>query len=1205
MRGNIFFGFLIIICSFPFLSMALTEDPCHKTTEGTDFWFAFMESRNYSSAHYVEITLTSPFTCQYKLTIGKSNTIVQSGTVLPDTPVQFKLDWKLVEALGSEAIQEKSVHLTSDNPMNVYALNYDKNSADVALIFPTDALGNEYYAACYTPHIHETLLGNYGNGRNSEFLIVATADNTKVTIVPTKVTDKLKPANVPFTVILNKGEVYQVQSMNHDNLAGQGDLTGSYVSSNKPIAFFSGSLSTTIPAGNSVSAWDHLFEQIPPVQAWGTRFMAVPLKTRQKDTYRVIAAYENTKVNVGTNWYDLAKKGDYKEFSLDYNEPRLVESNKPVLLVQYSNSQSVDAAYTGNNGDPFMIIVSPLIQTKQNVTFVAYNSTQITDRYFVNVIAKDDAASQITLDNKPVIFTSLPKSGFSYAQIPITQGNHKLETKQPDKGFIAYVYGFGGVESYGYGVGFNLDIQLDIGFSFDLKDTLVICKGTEVKLEAGAYFDHYKWNTMNRSDTLPFITVSKENLYKVTATNDLGCIKSDSLYVKVNDPKINLGKDTYSCGPGKITLDAGKGFNTYLWQDGSASRTLTVNKSDNYFVTGTDLHMCQAKDTIHVDVFSVPKVKITGDTIHCGIFTADLNVSISNVDSSLWNYPGAAKWTSTPEGLEFENIRPDKISLKAKKPGYYTINYTLTTKNSCTESDSFNVGFYEIPESTFEVYTPESTDKCSSYERIVKYTGKSGPTAKLKWDLGGLMFLENIGPNHFKVSIGANNPQRTIKLVVEEHTCISTETSKTIGVTPTFSYKADTVHGCDKQCVQFSSKVTIMDDVQYHWTFGDGAFSDEMSPRHCYTDTGKYDVSLMVTNKIDGCRNGSTEPKMIKIFKTPVAKISADPSFCYEDTARFEYLLKKDYSHCEWFSKGNNLISDKNTQATYFLKNELSTIGFVVEENGCKCDTFKIVVKRKPNFDFQAAKTEICQPEPVVLKAIPKDPSLEYKWSLDSVSGITGDTYHHLFNRSGFYGVKLEAYSALTGCSDLETKEKYIHIYPLPLPKFAQNYKVATLEHPDILFSNLSTGAISYLWDFGDQQTSVEKDPEHKYTDLGDYKVILYATTDFGCIDTTSSKVKIIPFSFYTANAFRPDSDIPENRIFQPIKEGIDPGKYKFQIFNRLGSTVFDTQNPENGWDGKMPNGTKAEPGVFVWLVKYSDVQGYYHSQKGTVMLVR
>ena len=158
-------------------------DPCRKSTEGTDFWFGFMEGRNYQIGHFNEITVTSSYSCKYDIFIGKSQTAYASGTVSPNIPVRITIDWTLVEALGSETIQEKAIHLISDKPLNVYAFNWSPNSSEVALIFPTNSLGSEYYAMCYTPHINGDGI-NTGSGRNSEFLIVASEDNTIVHITP-------------------------------------------------------------------------------------------------------------------------------------------------------------------------------------------------------------------------------------------------------------------------------------------------------------------------------------------------------------------------------------------------------------------------------------------------------------------------------------------------------------------------------------------------------------------------------------------------------------------------------------------------------------------------------------------------------------------------------------------------------------------------------------------------------------------------------------------------------------------------------------------------------------------------------------------------------------------------------------------------------------------------------------------------------------
>jgi PKD repeat protein len=161
------------------------------------------------------------------------------------------------------------------------------------------------------------------------------------------------------------------------------------------------------------------------------------------------------------------------------------------------------------------------------------------------------------------------------------------------------------------------------------------------------------------------------------------------------------------------------------------------------------------------------------------------------------------------------------------------------------------------------------------------------------------------------------------------------------------------------------------------------------------------------------------------------------------------------------------------------------------------------------------------------------------------------------------------------------------------------------MDHPEITFSNQTTGAVSYLWDFGDGKTSKEQSPKHKYSAIGEYKVLMEAVSDFGCTDTIASTVKIVPYSFYMANAFRPDSEILENRVFIPIPEGINPAKYKFVVYNRVGSTIFESENSTEGWDGNLLNGTKAEGGVYVWIVKYEDIQGFDHQQKGTVMLLR
>lgn len=214
-------------------------DPrCQKSTEGTEFWFGFMEGRNTNS-HYVEITVSSRVGANFQIFIGNSPAPYnnQSFTVPPNDALQLRIPYNLVEPVGSEKVLPLGLHLVASDPVNVYCLNRDRNSSDVAVMYPVQSLGTEHLVMCYTPHVdYEDLR----HGRNSELVVVASEDQTLVEITPSAEPDG--PANIgePFTVLLHRGDLYQLQSL-------AGDLTGSIVSADKPVAVYGGSLSTTIP----------------------------------------------------------------------------------------------------------------------------------------------------------------------------------------------------------------------------------------------------------------------------------------------------------------------------------------------------------------------------------------------------------------------------------------------------------------------------------------------------------------------------------------------------------------------------------------------------------------------------------------------------------------------------------------------------------------------------------------------------------------------------------------------------------------------------------------------------------------------------------------------------------------------------------------------------------------------------------------------
>jgi gliding motility-associated-like protein len=82
-------------------------------------------------------------------------------------------------------------------------------------------------------------------------------------------------------------------------------------------------------------------------------------------------------------------------------------------------------------------------------------------------------------------------------------------------------------------------------------------------------------------------------------------------------------------------------------------------------------------------------------------------------------------------------------------------------------------------------------------------------------------------------------------------------------------------------------------------------------------------------------------------------------------------------------------------------------------------------------------------------------------------------------------------------------------------------------------------------------------------------------------------------------NAFTPNGDGFNDKI-KPVLTFI-PKRYLFQVFDRSGSLVFETTNPETAWDGKIKGGTRAMEGVYIYYVKLTTTSGIAVEQNGQI----
>ncbi len=90
----------------------------------------------------------------------------------------------------------------------------------------------------------------------------------------------------------------------------------------------------------------------------------------------------------------------------------------------------------------------------------------------------------------------------------------------------------------------------------------------------------------------------------------------------------------------------------------------------------------------------------------------------------------------------------------------------------------------------------------------------------------------------------------------------------------------------------------------------------------------------------------------------------------------------------------------------------------------------------------------------------------------------------------------------------------------------------------------------------------------------------------------------------YIPTAFRPGSDILENRFFGPSMKFNEVSEYHFYIMNRWGVKVFETFDPTQKWDGTY-NGADAQQGVYIFFLKYSTPGGIPQEERGDFTLIR
>lgn len=268
-------------------------------------------------------------------------------------------------------------------------------------------------------------------------------------------------------------------------------------------------------------------------------------------------------------------------------------------------------------------------------------------------------------------------------------------------------------------------------------------------------------------------------------------------------------------------------------------------------------------------------------------------------------------------------------------------------------------------------------------------------------------------------------------------------------------------------------------------------------------------------------------------------------------------------------------------------------------------DTVYVTLNPLPIIDLNPIMGEVCPGETVTFVNLgDNDPSWTYNWYFGDGTFGSGMPAYHQYDYASIYEIDLTI-TDNNGCTSTLDGGSQVIVNSQAIADFVPSTTSVSLLNPTIDFMNSSINATSFIWYFGDGNFTTDVNPSHMYLEHGDYPVVLYANNIYGCPDSTIYIVHITPASeLFVPNAFTPDGDT-YNEVFNPKGFGISDEDYQFIIFNRWGDIIFESHDPNIGWDGEHNGLRKSQDGVYTWVVYYKDVADHKYKKEGHVTVLR
>jgi PKD repeat protein len=644
----------------------------------------------------------------------------------------------------------------------------------------------------------------------------------------------------------------------------------------------------------------------------------------------------------------------------------------------------------------------------------------------------------------------------------------------------------------------------------------------------------------------------------------------------------------------------------------NTTSTLPINYSSRLIVFTNN----GCRDTISRIITVNPQVvaDFVTDTAGCSPLSARFNNNSIGSNDFIWSFG---------DGVLNNSINPRHIYQNfGQNDTVYTAQLIARSPQQCFDTTAVDITVFAKPIADF---TATTIGGCQPLE--VQYTNNSQLNDSCSWSYGDGSSLTNCNliTSHTYFNQTSIVPiSYTTQLRVFTSNGCSDSLNQIITVDPQVmaDFTFDTI-GCSPFPVTFRSQ--SFGANSYNWDFDDGNTAQGLIANHTFTNTTATDTTFnvqLIATSVYNCSD--TMINDITVRPTPIPNFTATPITQLFPSATVNLTNTSNQGPWDFrWSFGDTTFSTLQNPGshTYGYWGNYR-IWLSASTAYCADSIFQDIriIAPVPVADFNDS-SKGCEP----LEVRFTNESIyanQFTWDFGDGSVSTQRNPTYTYRSPGTYAVSLTAVGY--GGQDIERKQGYVVVHPRAVASFTlnkdPNEKIFIPNDP-IAASNFSFNADDFLWDFGDGNTSTDRNPVHFYTTEGDFLITLIAYTDEGCNDTLDANRLVtaeLQGEVRIPNAFTPSTsggngngagDVNRNPgfgevndVFYALVQGAQT--YELNIFNKWGELLFVSKDQEIGWNGYY-KGRLSQQDTYVWKVKATFLDGRTVIKTGDLLLLR